>query len=287
MFFQRITTIIGLLPHFLRTLFNSVLALWEHAAPYLSQVFVCLVALVALLKDWKDYGRLSRHGKYVPLGLAFCTLVIMLLGIHETHQGLVSAARDREQITSLSTQLQQYSDEQRRLLTRNSDLEEKLLQQSDTIVDFAKRNMNLSKNALTLSGSALKQITGGGQFCYISSGGIPAGISNGRTLFQLFVFNSGPIPLDACHVYVSTYSPPNLPTIVGDWPLGPVAPGKGGFITPIILPEGEYHIRINTRNDLFYEVLNIHPNDKKSREDVEVFRAKDGKLVFSEPPKSR
>ena len=65
---------------------EQVVHFWESIEPYLYQLLVGTVAVLALLKDWKDYGKLSKkYGKLVPLGLSLVTIVIILLSVQETH----------------------------------------------------------------------------------------------------------------------------------------------------------------------------------------------------------
>jgi hypothetical protein len=143
---------------------------------------------------------------------------------------------------------------------------------------------------------SLDQLTGGGQFCYLMAIE-PVRLNDGRLAFQLAKMNSGPLPLDVCHVLIHEDFPPKsaadaarLMNVIVDRQLGPLPPGKVsgtqgtlGFSTDIILPEGSYYIQINTRNNRFYENLAIHPNVKdKGLEDIEV-RDQKYNLVYSEP----
>jgi hypothetical protein len=80
--------------------------------PYLSQLFLGLLAFCALLKDWNDYGKLSRKwGKAVPLGLALVTILVTFLGLYETHRARVeqasTEASSQATISGLSGQIQQ------------------------------------------------------------------------------------------------------------------------------------------------------------------------------------
>jgi hypothetical protein len=93
--------------------------MWSNASPYLLQLLLGTVAFVALLKDWKDYGRLStKFGNFVPLVLAILTVFITGLGLRDTYQTRAAASADREQarldrgtsqqhITQLSDQVTQ------------------------------------------------------------------------------------------------------------------------------------------------------------------------------------
>jgi hypothetical protein len=71
--------------------------MWESISPYLVQVVLGIIAFVALLKDWKDYGKLSKKfGQFVPFGLAILTLLLTCFGLRETHSARVRAAKDGE-----------------------------------------------------------------------------------------------------------------------------------------------------------------------------------------------
>jgi len=109
--------------------------------------------------------------------------------------------------------------------------------------------------------------------------------------------NSGPLPLDVCHVLIhenfqikSATDAERAFQVLFDEQLGPLPPGKiagksgtQGFGTNIVVPEGSYYIQINTRNDRFYETLTIHPNvPGKGLETIEV-RNEQWKVVHSEP----
>jgi len=101
-----------LLPWFIRELLGLSLRLWSDASPYLAQIFLGAVAFIALLKDWRDYGRLStRFGKYVPLGLATLTLMITALGIRDTEQARVDQGKSQQQIAQMSRQIAQLRQE--------------------------------------------------------------------------------------------------------------------------------------------------------------------------------
>lgn len=70
---------------------------WEAVEPYLYQLLIGIVAVLALLKDWNDYGSLSkRFGKRLPLFLAIITGLITLLSLAETHNSQAGARQQRE-----------------------------------------------------------------------------------------------------------------------------------------------------------------------------------------------
>jgi hypothetical protein len=108
-----------LLPQFILRLLAWALRLWSGAVPYLSQLLLGLAAFLALLKDWNDYGRLSRRfGKAVPLCAALIILGITFLGVQDTYQTRAAATVDKQQaqldqkenqvvIEGLSSQVQQ------------------------------------------------------------------------------------------------------------------------------------------------------------------------------------
>jgi hypothetical protein len=121
--------------------------------------------------------------------------------------------------------------------------------------------------------------------------------ANGVTQVELGKMNSGPLPLDVCHVIVredipikSVQDAQRAMSAIADKQLGPLPPGKikghsgtQGFGSNIVVPVGSYYIQINTRNDYFYETLKMHPLiPGKGWETIEV-RDKDGKVVFHEP----
>ncbi|HXM98334.1 MAG TPA: hypothetical protein VN982_07665 [Candidatus Dormibacteraeota bacterium] len=141
-----------------------------------------------------------------------------------------------------------------------------------------------------VSNSALGQITGGDQYCYLEA------LFGGGGSAQLAVMNSGPLPLQRCHIVLSEIktTPPVTPQ---DWDnlmrplvireLGPLSPGKKGVMTDIVLGGGTYYVQIQTRNAEFYEFLVIHgdfpnPQKKEGLATVEV-RDSQWKLVYSSP----
>jgi len=115
-------------------------------------------------------------------------------------------------------------------------------------------------------------------------------LNDGQIVFEVAKMNSGPLPLDICHVLVQR----NLPIksqedaframqVIVDRQLGPLPPGKDkGFATDIFLPEGSYYLQINTRNNRFYETLTMHTNP--ILEEIEV-RDEKWNIVYSESKK--
>lgn len=78
--------------------------MWSRIAPYLYQVLVGLAAFLVLMKDWKDYGKLSEKlGRWVPLMAAVATLAVTGLGIEQTYSDRLQAQNDRREATAQST----------------------------------------------------------------------------------------------------------------------------------------------------------------------------------------
>lgn len=77
--------------------------MWQKAAPYVYQILVSLVAVVSLLKDWNDYGKLSKkYGKAVPLTLAGLIVLITAMSLQSIYSSRVetkaveNAGRERD-----------------------------------------------------------------------------------------------------------------------------------------------------------------------------------------------
>lgn len=112
-----------LLPKFVGSAAAHILSALKSVAPYLIQLLLGAVAFAALLKDWREYGKLSKKfGKYVRLGLTISAVVITVLGIQETYQARADARSERQQavadqtanqavITQLTSQVQQLRDD--------------------------------------------------------------------------------------------------------------------------------------------------------------------------------
>jgi hypothetical protein len=134
----------------------------------------------------------------------------------------------------------------------------------------------------------MNQITGGNQFCYLS----PMIFYSSDKNIRLARANSGQLPLEVCNVDI--YQSPKPVTGPNDFymdylkfvlrqKLGPVPPGTNEFMgTDIVVPVGHYCIRIFTRNDQFFELLNIHPEDKNSAYDGKILNTK-GQVVKKLP----
>jgi hypothetical protein len=127
-------------------------------------------------------------------------------------------------------------------------------------------------NRLTIS-----NITGGGQYCYLRQLG-PIGLA---------VFNSGKLPLDRCDVRINDNSPIKPGQSLQDYTrqrlspvlvksLGPISPDRNnrGVTIGVSLAPGSYFVSINTRNDAFFETLDIGPDHDKAE-----IRDFDGKLI--------
>ena len=97
--------------------------LWNESRPYLSTVLLGAATSLALMKDWRDYGKMSKKfGKYVPLGLAAITVFISVLGLEDIHQARVESQSDKQQaqlaqgqnhqiITDLTSQVRDLRDD--------------------------------------------------------------------------------------------------------------------------------------------------------------------------------
>jgi hypothetical protein len=168
--------------------------------------------------------------------------------------------------------------------------------ETQELKDAESRIIGASTNIARTANKSLAQVTGNGQFCYLMAT-IPVGQPNSPMQWQLAKLNSGPLPLDVCHVMIheniqvkSAEDAERAIRVIADTQLGPLPPGKikghsgtQGFTTDIVVPEGSYYIQINTRNDYFYETLTIHPHvPGKGLETIEV-RNQDWKVVHSEP----
>jgi hypothetical protein len=123
----------------------------------------------------------------------------------------------------------------------------------------------LSSKAIAVSSSALKQLTGNGQFCYLQAA-LPSVNANGKEMFPIFVFNSGSVPLDVCHAVIQETTAGKTSTeyywkkgVIFDKELGPLAPGKVisldgtiGIRAGISLAEGTYYIQIRCPSPKLY-----------------------------------
>lgn len=81
---------------------------------YLYQIILGILALAALLKDWKDYASLSKSKRLrsiVPGVLAILTIVVTFLAIRETYRSNITEAKSASTIDGLSKQVQQLRSE--------------------------------------------------------------------------------------------------------------------------------------------------------------------------------
>jgi hypothetical protein len=149
----------------------------------------------------------------------------------------------------------------------------------------------LSRKTITLSRDALQQLTAAGSFCYLEPFLLPYP-SDGQILWQLMVSNPSHFPLDVYRVAIHDNAPINSAEdadrnerILALRQLGPLPPGctPGGTVrgmtTDISVPQGSYYIQINTRNDWFYETLNIDPNSRHTTAPIVEIRDQNGKLI--------
>jgi hypothetical protein len=141
---------------------------------------------------------------------------------------------------------------------------------------------------------SLQQLTGGGQYCYLSAYSVEDKYSlrsqpklAGK--IDLFVSNSGPIPLERCLVTIRNSTNREAldrtkgfisPLIFRE--VGPVPPAGTTTETGITLPRDTYYINILTRNDAFFEILTIHSESEMKTdgrfESIEI-RDKKGKAL--------
>lgn len=152
----------------------------------------------------------------------------------------------------------------------------------------------LSAKELSVSGDALRQLTGGGEFCYLDTlFGISSGSANGKVLWPVTAYTSGTLPMDDCYVVINENFPIRSPSdierrmkpIVVEQ-LGPLTPAKTpgrpgaeGITTNIVLPTGDYDVHIDTRNARFYELLKIGANGAT---EIDVLDDA-GKVVYKRP----
>jgi len=100
---------VGLLvPKIVHTVVEHILSVWEISSPYVLQVLLGIIALFTLLKDWNDYGNISkRWGRSIPLVMAVLTVIITVLSIRDTYDSNTNQINSRATISQLSTQIDQ------------------------------------------------------------------------------------------------------------------------------------------------------------------------------------
>jgi hypothetical protein len=257
----------------------SIVVFYLMEAPQTSGVAVAVMGLVAVImtvRAEEDWGRTERI-----LWLSFA--LVLLIG------EIRAIKSDRENQQRLEQEMRN---------SENRNFED-VLRKDQVHFDDTLREMNgitrSSNKALALSNKALKQITGGGQYCYLM-----IGLPVGNNAWQMSVLNSGEMPLDICRVVVydeSNTSPPKdfaeamrqMRPIASEQ-VGPLAPGviphRQGMLgswTNIVLPVGSYYIQITTRNDRFYETLTLSPPQPgKAIEEIKITDEL-GKTVYQEP----
>jgi hypothetical protein len=125
--------------------------------------------------------------------------------------------------------------------------------------------MSSMKTVMNTAQKSLDQVTGNRQFCYVEVHTYFRTATQPET-YHLRKMNSGPLPLDVCHIVVRDEGFQKI--FEGD--LGPVPPGKDWLVqnvTSIVLPRpGKYHIEIFTRNDRFVENLSFDPGGSQKVE---------------------
>ncbi len=247
--------------------------------PFCPGVFIAFLAFVTAFVAFRveKAGRLEK-GIWTFAFLLLLVAEIWMMGIDRTKH-------DKEQADARAEQLRKFQDIADQITSSN---------------DLSKRHfdatMSTMEGLISTGNKSLAQETGNGQFCYLTA--FPAaGTAKSRVVFHLMKMNSGPLPLDVCHVLIHDNAPIRSAAdaqrafeILYDQQLGPLPPGKiagrsgtEGFGTNMAVQEGSYYIQINTRNDRFYETLTIHPNiPGKGLETIEV-RDQKWKVVYSEP----
>lgn len=228
--------------------------------PFCPGVFIAILAFVTAIVAFRiEKASKNKYERSFWVFLFFMLLVgeIWMMGIDRTQH-------DQEQSHARAEQLgkfQEIADEIKHSNTENQ-------QHFDN-------TMASMKNLMSTAKSSLAQITGNGEFCFLTATpAIPPfvtpSLSNGPPMYVLAKQTSGTLPMDVCHVRVTNQKEPDvLLRAIYDEELGPLTPtvtlGKNGpiehFITTnMVLPEGSYYIQISTRNARFYEILNLHSN---------------------------
>jgi hypothetical protein len=235
---------------------------------------------------------------------AFATLLLLVIEVKAIDKDRADQLLDH--LLDLSRQQEAQAQTLLQItLTNEAQMAQNQSQFEQTLYEMAGIN-KLSRNAVILSSKAVREITGGGQYCYLMALPSAPGIAG------IYVMNSGPLPVERCRVIIQRNIPfkpsvqnPKTPeefeklrqemqshadlTLrpIASKELGPIAPGKKpgegeGLLTDISLPVGSYYIHIITRNDRFYETLDIHPNEKTGYESMEI-KDQTGKVIYSSP----
>ncbi|MGC2363484.1 MAG: hypothetical protein WA555_00575 [Candidatus Sulfotelmatobacter sp.] len=247
--------------------------------PFCPGVFIAILAFVA--------GAVAfRVEKASRIEKAIWTFVFLMLVVAEIWMmGIDRANHDKEQADARTEQLRKFN-EIAGGINANIAADQ---QHFDATMSSMKRLVGTANKSLA-------QVTGNGQFCYLTPTGMPVSVGN-KTMFRLAKMNSGSLPLEVCHILVhenlqikSEADAERAFQVLYDRQLGPLPPGKIagvqgllGFATDIIVPEGSYYIQINTRNDRFYETLTV---GKAVGKRLEILNAR-GKIVYPEPSKPR
>lgn len=106
-------------------MFEHLSHFWESAEPYLYQLLIGSIAILALLKDWRDYGEASgEHRTLVRVSVLLVTAAVILLSLVETHNSRRDAwlneqaaaqrdIRNQSTIKDLTDQVRQEREENR------------------------------------------------------------------------------------------------------------------------------------------------------------------------------
>jgi len=190
---------------------------------------------------------MSGREKFIWILVVFAFAFIGFKSIDNDHE------RRKQEQAAADSALQQNFDNL--LGTQHKEFMEMLAQNQKHF----ESTMDRTEKIVGLSRQSLDQITGGGQYCYVTPRGEVRGIH------QLAVLNSGALPLSRCFVIIRKGIPPKTfqdfmrPVLSQD--LGFVPPGKNqGVATAVGLTAGDYSIMMTTRNATFYEELRIHPS---------------------------
>lgn len=127
---------------------------WLTASAIIQLVPAVLGAVVTLHEDWA-----KRHR--VPILVVF--VVAAIIGLLTTVRQGINSGEASAKLSSSLDNLGKATEEISRVTSQNTELQEKLLKQGQTIADLANRNIDLSKESIDA-------VTGGGTYCYIVPG---------------------------------------------------------------------------------------------------------------------
>ncbi len=247
-------------------------------------VAIGLLAGIGVIVPWFR-GNARRTEKAIWTLLRFIFVFEEIWAIHQSQ-----VEHDEEQHQSWCLQEQRFQ-----------QIANKADQATDTAkvgVDKMKHLVSSAQHISSTTQEALNQLTGNGEYCFLSARRVVGRDEHGKLLVEVMVANPGPLPLDVCHVRVrydglvmSVEDEKRMFVAIADEQLGPMPPGKipgkkgyRGQMTNIVLPEGDYWVNIETRNDRFYEALKIDAaaNGVTVTNSIKVQNDR-GKVVYREP----